>query len=60
MTDCDYCGCEVEAHDPVSVYEGATADAAEGVAGQYCNYACLTEHVADAGLATGATCNWEG
>lgn len=54
MTDCAYCGCRVEAHDPVYVEE---LDGDERVAaGAYCNYACLSAHVEEAGLADGATC----
>lgn len=53
MTDCTYCGCDVHAHDPVFVSEGTdelqTAD-------PFCNYACLSAHIEEAGLTTGATC----
>lgn len=56
MTDCTYCGCEVEAHDPVFVRD----DAPDGpLAGSYCNYACLTAHVEEANLDAGASCNWQ-
>lgn len=57
MTDCVYCGCSVEAHDPVFVLEGDARDRDE--ADPYCNYACLTAHVEEAGLTTGATCEIE-
>lgn len=54
MTDCTYCGCEVEAHDPVFVSE---VDDGERVpAGQFCNYACLSAYVDESGLADGARC----
>lgn len=56
MTECTYCGCEIEAHEPVFVREGEPDGP---LAGQYCNYACLTAHVEEAGLATGATCRIE-
>ena len=54
MTECTYCGCAVEAHDPVFVYEGRHGEGEPE--GQFCNYACLTAHVEEAGLADGATC----
>lgn len=54
MTDCTYCGCAVEAHDPVFVYE--ERDGERVAAGQFCNYACLSAHVEEANLADGATC----
>lgn len=53
-TDCTYCGCDVHAHDPVFVREGADREAA----GRYCNYGCLSAHIEEAGLATGTTCEW--
>ena len=58
MTECTYCGCAVEAHDPVFVYEGRddAQDAEREPEGQFCNYACLTAHVEEAGLADGTTC----
>jgi hypothetical protein len=57
MTDCAYCGCEVEAHDPVYVDE--TEGGERVAAGAYCNYGCLFAHIEDEGLATGTTCNWD-
>lgn len=55
MTDaCTYCGCDVTAHDPVFVYEGAGDD--RTAAGRFCNYGCLRAHVDDEGLAEGARC----
>lgn len=56
MTDCTYCGCDVEAHDPVFVYEERPADGERVPAGQFCNYACLSTHVEESGLADGAVC----
>lgn len=53
MTDCTYCGCEVEAHDPVFVSEGSADD---DPASQFCNYACLSAHVEESGLAEGSRC----
>ena len=53
MTDCVYCGCEAEAHDPVYVRHDGEEDA-------YCNYGCLSAHIQAAALATGTTCNWDG
>jgi hypothetical protein len=55
VTDCTYCGCAVEAHDPVYVAEGAP-DAAQTA---FCNYGCLAAHVEAAGLAVGTTCEVE-
>lgn len=49
MTACAYCGCTVEAHDPVHVDDG-------GETYHFCNWACLREHVDAAGLAEGARC----
>jgi len=54
MTDCVYCGCAVEAHDPVFVSEGSDRD--RSAADAYCNYACLAAHIEEAGLTVGATC----
>lgn len=54
MTDCAYCGCEAEAHDPVYVTEGDP----DGEPTAYCNYGCLRAHIDDASLAEGTTCNW--
>lgn len=64
MTDCTYCGCAVEAHDPVFVYEGGDGTARDGKqktderepVGQFCNYGCLSAHVEEAGLADGTRC----
>jgi YHS domain-containing protein len=52
MTDCAFCGCRVEAHDPV----WATHDGREYA---FCNWACLTSYVDREELATGTSCNWE-
>lgn len=54
MTDCTYCGCRVEAHDPV--YVEKREDGERVPAGQFCNYACLVAHVEREGLREGATC----
>ena len=55
MTDaCTYCGCSVSAHDPVFVTE--RVDGEERHAGQFCNYACLSQHIDDEGLMDGAAC----
>lgn len=51
-TACDYCGCDVTAHDPVFVTEGADREPA----GQFCNYGCLAAHIRAEGLAVGTTC----
>lgn len=54
MSDCTYCGCSVETHDPVYVEE--REDGTRVAAGQFCNYACLVAHVEEHGLREGATC----
>ena len=66
MPDCTYCGCSVEAHDPVFVYEERKdrdeddeRDDGENErvpAGQFCNYACLSAHIGESNLADGAIC----
>lgn len=53
-TACTYCGCDIQAHDPVFVQEGAGTDRSE--AGQFCNYACLARYIEDAGLEQGTSC----
>ena len=52
MSECDYCGCDVTAHDPVFVAEGPEREPA----GQFCNYGCLVAFVEENGLATGSAC----
>lgn len=52
MTDCVYCGCSVEAHDPVYVSRDPEQDQTDA----YCNYGCLAAHVETEGLAVGTTC----
>jgi hypothetical protein len=64
MTDCTYCGCEVEAHDPLAVYETGDGDSdGDGpesgtLAGEFCNWGCLAAYVAESDVATGTSCNW--
>ncbi|MDQ2073736.1 hypothetical protein RBH20_14470 [Haloarcula sp. H-GB4] len=54
MTDCTYCGCPVEAHDPVFL-----SDSPEGEpTAQFCNYGCLSAHIDEADLTTGTACEW--
>lgn len=55
MTDCTFCGCAVEAHDPVYV-EVVGDGGGRTDAGAFCNFACLAAHIEAAGLTTGATC----
>ncbi|WP_192498347.1 hypothetical protein [Halorussus halophilus] len=55
--DCTYCGCDVEAHDPVYVEE--RVEGAREQTGQFCNYGCLSAHVEAEELATGTVCNLE-
>jgi hypothetical protein len=54
MADCPYCGCDVEAHDPVCVEEDVSGERTR--TGQFCNYGCLSAHVEEEELATGTTC----
>ena len=56
MTDCTYCGCAVEAHDPVLVEEQRDGEWVD--AGAFCNYACLAAHIDEVALTTGACCEW--
>lgn len=57
MPACRYCGAEVRDHEPVYVQEAAGDGRRE--AGQFCNYACLRAHIDEAGLTTGAACEWQ-
>ena len=54
-TDCTFCGCDVEAHDPVFVEERVDCEREE--TGRFCNYGCLSAHVEEESLATGTTCD---
>lgn len=56
VTECTYCGSDVERHDPVFVIEGPDASATQS--GQFCNYACLAAHIEDEELTYGASCEW--
>lgn len=51
---CAYCGCDVFAHEPVFVEEMANGERTEQ--GQFCNYACLAQHIEEQGLTAGTTC----
>ncbi|WP_236035436.1 hypothetical protein [Haloarcula rubra] len=52
--ECTYCGSPVEDHDPVYL-----SDEPSGApTAQFCNYGCLSAHVDEAGLTTGAACEW--
>lgn len=55
VTDCGYCGCAVDRHDPVFVAERVPD--AEQVG--FCNSACLQAHVDDEGSTTGTACVWD-
>lgn len=63
MTDCTYCGSDIDRHDPVFVEERPGHDQNDGrtSAGQFCNYACLHAHIEDEELVYGASCelDWE-
>jgi hypothetical protein len=54
MTDCTFCGCRVEAHDPVFVSESPAGEPT----GRFCNYGCLAAHIDAADLTTGTACEW--
>lgn len=54
MIECTYCGCSVEAHDPL--YLSKTAGG--GPTARYCNYGCLAAHIDEADLTTGTACAW--
>ena len=55
MRACTYCGCDVDAHDPVCVRECAPDGERLG---QFCNYGCLAAHIDAADLAVGTSCTW--
>ncbi|MFB6069714.1 MAG: hypothetical protein ABEJ76_01715 [Halanaeroarchaeum sp.] len=51
---CTYCGSDLTPHDTVSVRE--QRDGETVLVGRFCNYACLAEHIEEAGLTAGACC----
>lgn len=52
---CTYCDANVYEHDPVFVEElGDAGD--RDAAGRFCNYACLSAHIEENDLVTGAAC----
>lgn len=53
-TECTYCGSDVYEHDPVFVMEEREFRRVE--TGGFCNYACLSAHIDEEGLADGAAC----
>ncbi|MFP4174748.1 MAG: hypothetical protein ACLFSW_03095 [Halobacteriales archaeon] len=55
MTECDYCGSYVHAHDPVFTMEEREFRRVE--TGAFCNYACLSAYIDDEALADGAACS---
>jgi len=52
--DCTYCGCSVEAHDPLYL----STDPGDDPTAQFCNYGCLAAHIEASDLTVGTTCNW--
>ncbi|NHN42085.1 hypothetical protein G9C85_10655 [Halorubellus sp. JP-L1] len=68
MTACTYCGCDVEAHDPVVVYErepdaveesaSVALEGDESPAGTFCNWGCVSAYARQSDVATETTCNW--
>ena len=56
MATCTYCGSDLDQYDPVVAVSEESADGTTAEAGRFCNYACLTRHVEEAGLTAGACC----
>jgi hypothetical protein len=56
-TECTYCGSDVYRHDPVFVTEEREFRRVE--TGAFCNYACLSAHIDEEGLAEGDSCEIE-
>jgi hypothetical protein len=56
MTECSYCGSNIERHDPVFVAE--TDDGQRVPSSQFCNYACLSAYIEEEELTSGAACEW--
>lgn len=54
MIACQYCNCEVEAHDPVFVQ--TVEDGERHKVGAFCNFGCLTAYIEESGLAVGTRC----
>ena len=52
---CTFCGSDLADYEPIVVSE--TRGGEEVVMGQFCNYACLSEHIEERGLSTGACCH---
>lgn len=50
MVACEFCGSDVESHDPVRVEHGGESFA-------FCNWACLREYVDAESLVRGACCH---
>ncbi|WP_227375302.1 hypothetical protein [Haladaptatus halobius] len=57
MNVCSYCGRDIDDHRPVFVDE--RLDGTRRRTGQFCNYACLSAHIEDEELTTGACCRLE-
>lgn len=56
VSECTYCGSDVERHDPVFVTEGRGPSATRS--SRFCNYACLAAYIDDEKLTYGASCEW--
>jgi hypothetical protein len=54
MRSCTYCGADITLHEPVYVQE--PEDGERVTTGQFCNYACLLQHIEEADLTLGASC----
>jgi len=52
--ECPYCGSDVADHDPVRVSRRRGGEFVEAVT--FCNYTCLSAHIHEEQLATGACC----
>ena len=51
---CTYCGSNIYEHKALFVDE--QRDGERETVSQFCNYACLAQHIKDEGLETGACC----
>lgn len=56
MHECTYCGSDTDEHDPICVRD---CDDHCSQVGRFCNWACLSAHIDEQGLETGAACRWQ-
>jgi len=55
--DCTFCGCDVDAHDPVFLEREPDGERVH--AGQFCNYGCLSAWIDAEDKAVGTTCEFD-